>query len=301
MTATTHANGHAPAAPKPVARATRPNVRSQKSGDKEYAQTQEWGNVYEAAAYEEQIRADADAIWVDHGSPNLTRGLFVRLYPLLRLPIHPGHIIATSRATGKPYESDGVRSVQVLVDRMNNVLTPMWWRVTRQYESGSTECLATVRVFDFQGNVLAEGESWGGMERANTKGNLRKASYTNAAKIAFAAIGPAHEIYTQAIDYDPDLLPGAIDDQNTAPAVREAVAAAPAARPEVLEPPERTIERLLAIEDDLAPLRKHAHDGMEKAGAGLDQRARQLDEASKHGKAGLDELAARINNFLDAS
>jgi hypothetical protein len=158
-------------------------------------------------------------------------------------------------------------------------------------------------VFDEDGTVLAEGESYGGMKQANTIGNLYKASYTNAAKIAFAAIGPAHEIYTQAIDYDPDLLPGAIEDQNRAAAV--AHAQAPAAQPTApAAPPEPhpgdTIDTLLMLADDLALLRKNAVDGLKALGAGERQIARELKAASDGGQRDLEALITRVSNALDA-
>lgn len=299
MTAVQHANGRAPAAKTAPAR--RPDVRS--NGD--YANSAAWGNVYDAATQEEGIRAEAEAIWTEHGIPAMTRTLFMRLYPLLRRPIHPGHIIATSKAKGKPYESDGVRSAQVLIDRMNNVLTPSWWRVTRQYEEDGKLCFVAVRVFDEEGNVLAEGESYGGMNRANTLGNLRKASFTNAAKLAFAAVGPGHEIYCQAIDYDPDLLPGAIEDQAAASAVAHAQRPQPTAAPATpAAPPEPdpgdVIDTLLMLADDLAPLRKQAVDGLKQLGAKDPQIARELRAASDGGKRDLEALITRVGNAFDA-
>jgi hypothetical protein len=135
--------------PSTPPRATRPKISSTKKQDGsgknvEYASTAAWGDVYEAAARGgDPCRRRGDLGRAR--DPGMTASLFLRLYPLLRKPIHPGHIMATTRAKGKPYESDGVRSVQVLIDRMNNVLTPIWWRVTRQYTESGQLCLVTVR------------------------------------------------------------------------------------------------------------------------------------------------------------
>lgn len=305
MTAQT--NGRPPVENAQPHRATRPAIRSSKGSDgTEYATSQAWGDVYEAATYEEGIGAEAATVRLQHstryghdgGEPPMTRELFIALWPLLRRPIHAGHIIATTKAKGKPYESDGVRSVQVLIDRMNNVLTPLYWRITREYEDAGKLCLVTVRVIDIDGQVLAEGQSYGGMDRANTAGNLRKASFTNAAKLAFAAIGPGHEVYTQAIDYDPDLLPGAIEDQNRAPAV----ASAPAAAPQPKAPDEEAtklsdeevLARWLAKDDDLTELRADVDKGMAALGASPRQRARELAGATT--EQALQDIKTRVSN-----
>src|SRR3990167_8538612 len=79
----------------------------------------------EATAYEQAIAAEAEQIRGE--APFLTPKLFSQLYLLLCRPIHPAHIQEVGVVTGKPYESVGVRSVQVQIDRMNNVLGPTGW------------------------------------------------------------------------------------------------------------------------------------------------------------------------------
>ena len=167
--------------------------------------------VAEAIASEEAIAAEAKEIRGD--ATELTPALFMELWPLLKRPI-PGGLIQTVGVTkGKPYESTGIRSVQVQIDRMNNVLTPMWWQDEVRYEDGGK--LATVTVIvgmrgDFvQGGdrmplVLVERSSKGGVAQGSSTGNIYKGSYTNAAKIAFARVGPGHEVYLGAADLDPD-------------------------------------------------------------------------------------------------
>lgn len=153
---------------------------------------------YEAklAVEAEQLRGDAD---------KLTPALFRQLWPLLCEPIHAGHIVVAPPVTGKPYASTGIRSVQVQVDRMNNVLTPLWWWDDAEYADGGRLCTVTVYVGSPSEGVLIHRKSSGGVERASSTGNLYKGSYTNAAKVAFARLGPGHEVYIGLLDPDPDV------------------------------------------------------------------------------------------------
>jgi hypothetical protein len=157
-----------------------------------------------ALAYEQAIADEATAIRDD--AAELTPELFMKLWPLLKRPIPAGFIQTVGKVEGKPYASTGVRSVQVQIDRMNNVLTPLWWWDETEYEQEGK--LATVTVFvgeASKGLILVERSSRGGVQRGTGIGNLYKGSYTNAAKRAFAAIGPGHEVYLGATDLDPDV------------------------------------------------------------------------------------------------
>jgi hypothetical protein len=171
----------------------------------------------EAIAYEQAIAEEAAA--VREGEDKLTSELFLRLWPLLRRPIPAGFIVSTPKSDGKPYDSTGVKSLQVLIDRMDNVLTPLWWGYSVDYVGGegtddrgrpARGKLALVRVYvgDKDTPLLAR-ESHGGVNQASTIGNLFKGSETNAAKRAFAQVGPAHEVYLGATDLDPDVNPDA--------------------------------------------------------------------------------------------
>lgn len=167
----------------------------------------------DATAYEAQIAKEAAGIRGD--AKELTPALFMELWPLLRRPIPEGFIVATEAVTGKPYPSTGVKSVQVLTDRMDNVLTPLWWWDETEYTGeGSgpkdvgTLARVTVHVGSNRVPILSRG-SHGGVDRASTLGNLWKGTYTNAAKRAFAAVGPGHEIYLGTTDLDPDVSPDA--------------------------------------------------------------------------------------------
>lgn len=160
--------------------------------------------LLEAMAYEEEIGVKAAAIRGD--AEKLTPGLFLELLPLLRSPIPGGFVkFVPKLEKGKPYPSTGVKSVQVLVNRMDNVLTPLWWRESREYEKDGALCCVTVSVRNRGEEPFVSRSSMGGVDRASTTGNLYKGSYTNAAKLAFARVGPGHEVYLGATDLDPDV------------------------------------------------------------------------------------------------
>jgi hypothetical protein len=158
----------------------------------------------EAAIAEQaaEIRGDASA---------LTPDLFLKLWPLLTKPIPEAFIQSVPKVEGKPYESTGIKSVQVQIDRMNNVLTPLWWWDTVEYDNDGKLATVTVFVGDRNGHdngdqgVLMHRSSRGGVERGSSTGNVYKGSYTNAAKLAFARIGVGHEVYLGATDLDPDV------------------------------------------------------------------------------------------------
>lgn len=290
MTADAKANGQA----RTTATAPPP---AQKKG--EFPGSAPWGDISQASAYEDQIREEARAVWADDGdgSPDMTRALFLKLEPLLRRPLHPGHIMHTTAGKGKPYASDGARSVQVLIDRMNNVLTPLWWADRVEYHEGGKLAEVTVTVINVQAEVIARGSSWGGVTQGSTLGNVYKGSYTNAAKLAFARVGPGHEVYVGAIDLDPDVNEDVAKEQSRTPAVtRDTAVTAPAVEQ---DDPEKQITALLAIQDDLTVLRKQADDGMQALGASPSQRVRELHAATE--QRALEALVTRVSNALTAA
>jgi hypothetical protein len=171
----------------------------------------------------------------------IDKGLFLDLHSLLCEPIPEGFIKYVPKLEkGKPYESTGIRSVQVQVDRMNNIFTPLWWWFERHYSEEGKTC----RVDVYVGNrgkevslpgllqevpehgpakpiehsvgttdeVLAHVTGYGGVDRGSSKGNVLKGSFTNAAKITFAYLGAGHEIYLGAADLEPDVNPEAVQD-----------------------------------------------------------------------------------------
>jgi len=159
----------------------------------------------EAVRYEQTIAEEAAQIRGE--STVLTPDLFLRLYPLLCRPIPQGFIQRVPPTKGKPYPSTGIRSVQVQIDRMNNVLTPLWWWDSAEHEDAGKLCTVTVSVGLRADTplVLASTSSKGGVGQASNAGNLYKGSYTNAAKLAFARLGVGHEVYVGATDFDPDV------------------------------------------------------------------------------------------------
>lgn len=157
-----------------------------------------------AAAVVSEIALAARAAEIRGDATTLTPELFVKLLPLLREPIPAGFIQTLGVVKGKPYESTGIRSVQVQIDRMDNVLTPMWWRETVDYEQDGKLAKVTVEV-GMPDTPLFSRSSHGGVNQASTTGNLYKGSYTNAAKVAFARVGPGHEVYVGMVDLDPDV------------------------------------------------------------------------------------------------
>lgn len=160
------------------------------------------GDAITDAIREEQALAE-EAAQIRGDAKELTAELFAQLYPLLRRPIPTGFILEVTAGKGKPYDSVGVRSVQVLIDRMDNVLTPMWWWDECRHEDDGKLAHVKVHVGPRDASLFSR-ESHGGVDRGSTVGNLYKGSYTNAAKLAFARVGPGHEIYLGAADYDPD-------------------------------------------------------------------------------------------------
>lgn len=163
----------------------------------------------DAITSEAAIGAEAQKIRGD--ATEITPALFLELWPLLRRPIPPALIVTTGIVKGKPYPSTGVKSLQVLTDRMGLVLTPLWWWHEVEYlDANPAGSLAAVTVFVGMRYteprvVLCQASSRGGVDRASTVGNLYKGSLTNAAKRAFAEIGPGHEVYLGATDLDPDV------------------------------------------------------------------------------------------------
>lgn len=158
-----------------------------------------------AAALAVEAEIASQAAEIRDGAGKLTKSLFDKLYPLLTKPIPSAFIQTVGSGTGKPYESTGIRSVQVQIDRMNNVLSPAWWWWDEGYEDNGKLAQVIVYVGNGPGDVLAHRSSRGGVDRGSTVGNLYKGSFTNAAKLAIARIGPGHEVYLGAADLDPDV------------------------------------------------------------------------------------------------
>ena len=171
----------------------------------------------DAIATEATLADEAAQIRGDQAG--MTHELFAKLYDLLTRPIPAGFIETIGQVTGKPYDSTGIKSVQVQVDRMNNVLGPTAWTDDAVYHQDGKLCEVTIRVITLTGDTIAKRSSWGGVDRGSGLGNLYKGSYTNAAKLAFARLGVGHEVYVGATDHDPDTNPDAAKAQAGAPSV----------------------------------------------------------------------------------
>ncbi len=156
-----------------------------------------------AAAHESALRYRAAEIRGE--ATELTPDLFLALWPLLLEPIPEAYIQRIPPVKGKPYESTGIRSVQVQVNRMNNVLTPLGWHDHVDYEMDGKLAKVTIVVVGVKSEPMFSRSSYGGVNQGSTTGNIYKGSYTNAAKRAFAMVGPGHEVYLGAADLDPDV------------------------------------------------------------------------------------------------
>lgn len=183
------------------------------------AKTEQNGNgkvdpLTEAILYEQQIAEEAAGIRED--ATTITPELLAQLLPLLRKPIPKGFIVTTPSGPGKPYESTGIKSMQVQINRLDNVLLPFnWsWHTAYDQEGKLAEVMATIwQGHDEDRISLVTRHARGGMNQASTLGNLYKGSETNAAKLCFARLGPGHEVYVGATDYDPDVNEDAAGEQ----------------------------------------------------------------------------------------
>lgn len=193
----------------------------------------------DAIAYEESIAEEARGAWAEWreengDSPYLTASLLNTLLPLLRRPIPAGFIKYVPKLEkGKPYESTGVSNVQVQINRMDNVLGPINWGWTEDYQNNGQLCRVTVWVGEPEGGEgppLLQRSSYGGVDRGSTTGNVYKGSFTNAAKRALAMVGPGNEVYLGAADFDPDTDEDAANEQGKAEPKLTPLATVPAER-----------------------------------------------------------------------
>ena len=167
-----------------------------------------------AIAYEQAIAEEAAAIWAkdENADREIDRWLYADLRPLLRKPIPSGFIEHVGEVTGKPYASSGVKSVQVQMDRLDNVLGPMHWGYEATYTEEGKLCHVRAWIGP-KGEPLIERDSYGGVKQGSSLGNVYKGSFTNAAKLALARLGPAWEVYVGAADFDPDTDKAAAQEQ----------------------------------------------------------------------------------------
>ena len=174
----------------------------------------------EAILFEQEITQIAEGIRGEETV--LTPALLSKLLPLLRKPIPQGFIVTTEATKGKPYKSTGIKSLQVQVNRLDNVLGPMnWsWLTTWEQEGRLAEVVAHIwQGHDEDRIALVTRRARGGVNQASTTGNLYKGSETNAAKLCLARLGVGWEVYVGATDFDPDVDPDAAEQQASAPKI----------------------------------------------------------------------------------
>lgn len=167
-----------------------------------------------AAALRSEAQIAAEAAVIRANAEALTPALWADLRPKLMLPIPGAFIVSISLGKGKPYASTGIGSVEVQRARMDAVLSPFWWWEEPRYlNDAGTLCEVTVFIGHDRERPLWWRRARGGVDRGSTLGNVHKGTYTNAAKLAFARVGPGHEVYVGAADLDPDTDPDAAEQQ----------------------------------------------------------------------------------------
>jgi hypothetical protein len=192
----------------------------------------------EAIAHEQQVARDADKAWegwerrmageniqarsalASFPNAEFASFFYSELRPLLRRAIPPGFITSTGVVKGKPYASTGVKSVQVQIDRLDNVLR-FCWGYEREFFDGGKRCEVHAWVGMSKAHPLVLRDGVGGVQQASTMGNLYKGSFTNAAKPCFARLGPGWEVYVGAADFDPDTDESAAEQQAKTEAAQE--------------------------------------------------------------------------------
>jgi hypothetical protein len=245
--------------------------------------------VDEAIAYERDLAQQAEKVREEFDEPLMDRRLFMALWPLLTAPIPEGFLLTVSAGEGKPYPSTGVRSVQVQKNRLDNVLGPLWWSERREYSDDYKLCTVTIAVHDSNGEAILTRQAYGGVDRGNTLGNKAKGSYTNAAKQAFAQIGPGREVYIGATDNDPDVDPEAAKQQSRSSRV---------AREEPPPDYDAQLRALLAKQDEFTTLRANADALMSSVGATPRQRLRELQSART--EQGFSDLIDRVTAVAES-
>lgn len=277
-------------------------------------------------------RADrAAAIFTDaRYSGTLTAGMLRKLTPLLREPISPRDIVTTGPAEkGKPIVTTGIRSVQVQVDRLTEVLGGAHFRLIPHHTADGTRCRMHVVIgndlqwcrldrSDANGSlvpytvlegttvvresdILVHADGWGGHNRGTAPGDVWKGSETNAGKRVIARVGPGAHVYALDFEDDPhdtSKPPRERSQQQRQPSPdvqAQQQSGEPDATPEQYE---AALAAVLAQDDNLKALRNHADEGLQKIGAGVRRRLATLNQATT--KAKLDDVIKRINLALDA-
>lgn len=274
----------------------------------------------------------AGAIWGDNES--LTSALFRKLQPLLREPINPRYVVTTGPAEkGKPFVTTGIQSVQVQIDRLTEVLGADHFRILARHEPDGRRCRVHVvigndlqwctlnELGDLQPFTLLDGtvaqdgagiyagvqesrvmhaqDGWGGHERGTAPADIWKGSFTNAAKLAIARVGPGNHVYLLDFEDDPHqpeasakTRQGAETKTTSAPGRRVEKPAAQNAD----ETDQQVVDRIMGIEDELAPLRKEARDKMLMLDASVTVQAKYL--AAAQTEAQIKDVITKLDSLL---
>lgn len=279
-----------------------------------------------------QGRIDAaNEVFEEGYEGELTMKMLRKLEPLLREPIAARYIETIPAIEGKPYVSTGVKSAQVLIDRMNEVLGAGHWRALAHYANNGELCRVWVIVgnnlsrastdkengnLELTGDdgetaeVLIARDGWGG-HRARSAGDTRKGSETNTLKRVLARVGPGCDVYR--LDYDADNTgpeqgserPRAQAQQPRGQRQRqqrqdrrqqqsgEPESDAAKATPEELEEAIAALVLDESASEKERELRKAADAGMKELGAEPSKRLTELEGAK--GERGLEALINRIS------
>lgn len=256
---------------------------------------------------------------------SLTSAMLAKLQPLLDEPINPRHIVTTGPAErGKPITTTGIRSVQVQVDRLREVLGASHYRLLPHHTEQGDRCRMHVVIGnDLQwcaltpagelqpytvvpgsvanatgavyagverAEVLAHADGWGGHQRGSAPADTWKGAETNAAKRVIARLGPGAHVYRLDFEDDPH-QPEIASQRARAPRPPK-----PAAEQPAQADPQEALDLWLAKDDDLRELRHKAREALEHAEAPVQQQAREIVGADR---AQLEQLIARVNSYLD--
>jgi len=273
------------------------------------------------------LRSQATAIQKAHRyRGRLTMPLLRALEDLLNTPIPEAYLHHSAKTEGKPYDSTGLKSLQVQVDIANAVLGGGHWRLLTFYKTEHV-CHAWVivgnnviqaKLSDDGEEVLPEGadillarDGWGGVKRSNHEGDGRKGAQTNASKRALAQAGPGSNVYR--LDFDEDLVDGMAPAGEPAAAQggegggRRAQARSSDAgrsgrkrgQQQPSETPTKKLAALLAKDDPLKALRVKANEGMKLVGFDDAKRLGWFEQQGNTEEE-LQSLIDRANAALEA-
>lgn len=251
----------------------------------------------------------------------LTIPLLRDLEPIFGVRIPEEYLLHSDKTEGKPYESTGLRSVQVQLDIANAVLGGAHWRLLTHYPDGNDHVchawvifgndLSKAKLSDDGEDVEPRGatifvqrDGWGGVKRSNHSGDGRKGSKTNATKRAFSEAGIGSSVYR--LDFDEELVEGAAPAGEPAQAQsraqpRESSAGRSGSRgaKQPKETPETKLAALLATDDPLKDLRVEADKGMGLLNFNVVKRLGWLEQDGQD-EEGLKGLIERASNALEA-